>query len=434
MSELGIYCKALSASELARKFAAIAAQTYSGQQLSVNVSTAVDGFSLSANFGADSIAEASDFQAFLACVEPFDFVGAAQGTLQPTQNSRKRITYTNENGAFGKLRIEAEGDRDFAQRALAAVRKHFPVGLYGTLAADMSSSIDQTAIALREQSVVDLQRTVESLAQAQAELAIAETANRSKLQAELNAAHASRLDELEKQYRLRQSELESQRVASEERIAAERRALDEKISQFEMQNSRVMRRELLKRMEAVLEKSESMSLSGGTARKRLWIHGTAVAMLIATGTLAGVMTYRVATADSPDWHFLIPLSASFLAFVATVVYYLKWHDRWFREHADAEFSAKRYKADIIRASWIAEFVHEWAKEGKGEMPQSLLAAFTRQLFRDPHSSAESEHPMEHLTAIMRRASEFNIGRGFFSVKAGPASGLGPSNPPSQSTP
>jgi len=99
------------------------------------------------------------------------------------------------------------------------------------------------------------------------------------------------------------------------------------------------------------------------------------------------------------------------------IYYLKWNDRWFREHADAEFAAKRYKADILRASWIAELAGEWKKTKEGEPLSPLLVdAFTRNLFTDVSVSGPSEHPLDEMTSLLKRASEVQFGKSGFSLK------------------
>jgi len=65
---------------------------------------------------------------------------------------------------------------------------------------------------------------------------------------------------------------------------------------------------------------------------------------------------------------------------------------------------------------VAELVSEWAKENEGQrLPDELLSASTRNLFRDAGPTRESEHPYEHLTNILKRATEFTIGKNILSV-------------------
>jgi hypothetical protein len=107
--------------------------------------------------------------------------------------------------------------------------------------------------------------------------------------------------------------------------------------------------------------------------------------------------------------------------VTTFVYYLKWNDRWFREHADAELAATRYKADIYRASWLAELVLEAQTEADAELPPELIAAFGRNLFVDPGPTKESEHPIEAISSLVKRVRSVTVGKGGFSVEGVPES-------------
>ena len=137
------------------------------------------------------------------------------------------------------------------------------------------------------------------------------------------------------------------------------------------------------------------------------------------------MLWKILRADQPPPSLFFPLAASSVTLVTTFVYYLKWNDRWFREHADAEFNAKRYKADILRASWIAELVGEWERENPNrELPAQLVEAFARNLFRDIGSSSVNEHPLDELMGLMKRATSISIGQKGFSL-----SGLGSTEVP-----
>jgi hypothetical protein len=180
-----------------------------------------------------------------------------------------------------------------------------------------------------------------------------------------------------------------------------------------------MRRENEKKLDKQLTTMESMSLSDSTGKKRWWVHGAVWLTLVAAGTLAGMMAAKLYKSDQLDWHVLLPMSAGVIAFVGTMVYYLKWNDRWFREHADGELAAKRYKADILRASWIAELVAEWAKEGKGDLPAGLMDAYTKNLFRDVTISKVNEHPIDDLTGLLKRVRRIDFGRKGFSIRGRP---------------
>ena len=140
-------------------------------------------------------------------------------------------------------------------------------------------------------------------------------------------------------------------------------------------------------------------------------------MMAVGAIIAGLSGYRAFNSGTVDWHFWVVFASSVATMISTAIYYLKWTDRWFREHADAEFAAKRYKADILRASWLAELAGEWKKTKDGEaLSPLLIEAFSRNLFANVSISNPSEHPLDEVTNLLKRATEVNFGKSGFSLK------------------
>lgn len=89
---------------------------------------------------------------------------------------------------------------------------------------------------------------------------------------------------------------------------------------------------------------------------------------------------------------------------------LLWNDQWFRKHADSEFLTKRYRADMVRATWIAELVGEWKREYSVETPAVLLSAITRNLSMND-AMLDTHHPLETLAKVLRSKNiEINEGK------------------------
>jgi hypothetical protein len=76
----------------------------------------------------------------------------------------------------------------------------------------------------------------------------------------------------------------------------------------------------------------------------------------------------------------LPISAGTGIFVSTAIYYIRWNDRWFRDHASAEFANRKFGADILGASWLAELFFEWDEKKDFNFPPELLQSFARGLF------------------------------------------------------
>ena len=119
-----------------------------------------------------------------------------------------------------------------------------------------------------------------------------------------------------------------------------------------------------------------------------------------------------------DLHYLGPLTGGVLGLSATALFFLKWSDRWFREHADEELASKRYKADMVRASWIAELAQEWVVEGH-EPPKELLHVFARNLFQDRAGHGDTEHPLDQMLGLLKRANKVDLSKGRIAIDAAP---------------
>ena len=83
-----------------------------------------------------------------------------------------------------------------------------------------------------------------------------------------------------------------------------------------------------------------------------------------------------------------------MGIAATIIFYIRWNDSWFRQHADEEFQLKRFELDIDRASWVVEMALEWKDEKGTEIPEELIERFTENLFKDQNIFESAKHPSE----------------------------------------
>lgn len=248
---------------------------------------------------------------------------------------------------------------------------------------------------------------------------------------EAREATLSRLEETSRELlygiheRQRQLDKEFQKKteAFEQQLASERdaqqRLFDEQMSsvrereeklkaleaEFETRASKYLRRQLHKDMlKQLTSLSEKFQLTSGTRRLRLPI----IAFLGLFLAFCGMMTYLNFTQTSKileaagndlskiSWPHLTLLGLKQLGFAAAFIfggwYFIKWNDRWLRQHADAEFMFKQMELDVNRASWVVEMASEWAEEKKADLPSHLVDSLTRNLFvysQGSHNEAET---------------------------------------------
>jgi hypothetical protein len=167
-------------------------------------------------------------------------------------------------------------------------------------------------------------------------------------------------------------------------------------------------------------------LTDDTAKKRRLVHSLCLLGVVAFGALAITFLVRIVAspADSFPWQFALPFSTGLIGFATTLVYWIKWSDDWFREHARAEFANRKFNADATRAAWLVELLLEWSREGRDAMPPAVVESLTKNLFTDvqggppAHASDVLQQFIKGLTAVRVTPDvvELNAGKASVSVR------------------
>jgi len=86
---------------------------------------------------------------------------------------------------------------------------------------------------------------------------------------------------------------------------------------------------------------------------------------------------------------------------------------WLRRHLENEsrFAEDRlgFIADVERASWVIEAIHEVKHEAKGELPKEWVDAVTRNLFASKHSAVDLDEGAQALRALLGLAGSAKVG-------------------------
>lgn len=255
--------------------------------------------------------------------------------------------------------------------------------------------------ARREQTLQRLEslteRLIEQNSQYRRDVDQETTALRQRLQAENEAERSKNRAEAD----AKEAELKEQEKALGERI----RALDDRRATHARRQIRADMKQRIRDREA------DFSLTPKTVRKRFPIHilfGVLVTVpaLVLTWGLWDVWWHGARWDGTPvDWVRLlrIPLGAAGVA--GFVVYYIRWLDQWFRQHAEEEFRLKRFDLDIDRASWVVEMMLEWKDEKQSPPPPELIDRISRNLFMaDNRGDTVARHPVQDLASLLLQAS------------------------------
>jgi hypothetical protein len=124
-------------------------------------------------------------------------------------------------------------------------------------------------------------------------------------------------------------------------------------------------------------------------------------VLCVTAGVAFWTTFQKVTSDFPLWYPLVRFSLALLGMGSSIVFYIRWQDRWSEAHAAEEFRLKRLALDMDRASWLVEVMLEWRKEREGEeIPKELIGPLAAGLFEPGTSSPALRHPAEDILAAL----------------------------------
>lgn len=410
-----LHLRHLPAADVIERMLRVVAEAFPNEPVSIFVRTNV-GLNVQIGLAASGVASHPEIVGLLQAVKGKTHLSCSEFRASHQGNANFSITYRDVDGISAVLEPGQHGDRDRALRLLSAIETNFNVTSYVDIVRESSVAIDNAGLALRERAVADLRTEIERLAAFLAQLSTAEAEARRKWQQEAEIAESKRQAERDEAFRRKQEEVEAQAKNAQEKLLADRAEFEAKVKHYDLNDPKISRRKLQQQIDDVLRAAERTQLSAETIAKRKPIAHACFLTCSFAVVLALSMLWMVVVRGSSDWHYFVVLGSSVALFASTLVFYFRWSDRWFRDHSDAEFSAKRYKADILRAAWVAEWVQEWERTRDREIPQELLSAYTRGLFSGVGPGSSTEHPIDDITSLIKRATRVDIGKGLFSVR------------------
>ena len=122
-----------------------------------------------------------------------------------------------------------------------------------------------------------------------------------------------------------------------------------------------------------------------------------------------LLTPVTATEGAEFWLGLGRLPVGALGFALTAVFYIRWTDQWFRQHANQEFRLQQLALDVDRAGYATEMLLEWQEDKGGEIPAVIVDRLTTGLSTDKSAATRVRHPSEDATAtLMKAASSIRV--------------------------
>ncbi len=244
-------------------------------------------------------------------------------------------------------------------------------------------------------------------------------------QKELDKEYANKIQELELKTKEERSALQKEFESRKLNLLEKEEAFSKKEAEFETRDSKYLRRQLRQDMlKKLADLSQKFELTKGTRRLRWPIMGFTmvfVAFFAVLTVLAFTQTVQILNSAGSDmsklnWWILGLFSMKQLAYASAFIagswFLIRWNDRWFRQHADAEFGFKQLELDINRASWVVEMALEWKAEKGTEIPPELLDRLTQNLFKETGpSGGDSDSPPDLASVILGSASSLRLKAG-----------------------
>lgn len=227
---------------------------------------------------------------------------------------------------------------------------------------------------------------------------------RQKLDKELLSQKEKVVEEVESQ----KKKLEEEFTVKENQLKNKEEELATRTQQLDDRDSKHARRSLRNDLKnALAGRSKEFTLTKKTTKKRLPIHILFCLLLLVFGFFIGITLWGQFSDKDPGHfvYYIIRLSISTIGFITMAIFYIRWNDHWFRQHADEEFRLKRLELDIDRASWVVEMALEWKDEKGTEIPEELIDRLTRNLFVDREKVALPKHPGEDLASALLSVSK-----------------------------
>jgi hypothetical protein len=183
---------------------------------------------------------------------------------------------------------------------------------------------------------------------------------------------------------------------------------------FDDRERTIVRRDLLNKIEGIIEKQSNFNLSEKTIQKRKIVNNICNTILIFSGVslfiIIGLFIYTYLSKNITDWNFLISGIPFSIIFGSTLIFYLRWTTQWYKDHAEIEFSNQIFSRDMLRASWIVEMFFEWKEQKQSEIPQEIYSAISKNLFNHTKKSDTYTHPFEDILKITNKFSKLKFSK------------------------
>ncbi len=403
--ENSVFARPLPASDTLEKLVAVCAEANNGRvALSLHLNLPHHHF----EFGeaAAMLGQNQDYKALSGMLRErayLEIAGASFGVAGPGREARVR--YRREDLATAVFDLGDLQDAESSRRAVQALANHFTLTLGPILEFESLPPIVREGLHNHEMVVAALGAEVGRIGQFALE------------QAKRNSEHVAEMtQQLELGFQRRRDELDGIHATRLQSLVEREESLKRRETEFDLRANTIVRRDVSNQLRRVLEGRTDLRLSASAARKRRIIHALCWLGMSVGGAGFGVGLYRLFAVEAFDWRLYFPITLGAAVFASTLVYYIRWSDLWFREHAEAEIADRKLLTDTLRAAWLAELVFE--NKGEARISEALLERFATDLFV-AKNRRHARHPAEALEDLVRRLTKVRVGESGVEIEKKP---------------
>lgn len=228
---------------------------------------------------------------------------------------------------------------------------------------------------------------------------------------------------LDEESQLRARELEDRYKQKLQDLEESAKALAVREEELESQDNRHARRDLRKKiLEAIRDRQDKFQLSSKTQKMRTPIRLALLMIFALLGMLLINEIYHPQFVESNSWISFVKQIGLTSGALASLIFLVKWENKWFQRHADAEFELKKLELDIERASWLVETGLDWYDAQERNMPAQLIDRLSANLFTNEKKGTKEDftHPADYLaSALLGTASSLKIKTGDSEIQLDP---------------
>jgi len=244
---------------------------------------------------------------------------------------------------------------------------------------------------------------------------------------ELTAEFRNKTQELENDYAKKVAEDEAIIATIKSSLEEEKTRLEDRKVQLDDRDNTHARREIRRDiLKEIKERQKEFTLTKGTKALRLPIH---FLMALLIGYFVGmsfsnaITMYQIDLFKDTQITLILSIKQIFymLGTVGSILFYIKWANKWFEQHSSAEFQMKQFELDMERASWLVETSLEWNDKKGNEMPPELLKSLANNLFEIEKTKNEPVlHPADQLaSALLGSATAVKLKAGESMIEIDP---------------